>query len=215
MRTIKPDSRDRLTAHDFDFIAEALRHGGTSSGTLSRLLADPHARDEALDSEPLFRAILQLRRTVPISPQLYFYVLSRRVLTGFDREIADYVASVLTAFSRCDPEGTDIYITDLLAALQAVSSEDAFFIRAEVGNYSLFLSGVFPRRIQHRAANHGAPDISFYEQIGSTSFRLASHHQLARKHDLGDVYRDLGDRFSELRHHLNHLADEFFCLKSA
>ena len=35
------------------------------------------------------------------------------------------------------------YISDMLIALQRVTPEQAFLLRAHVGNYSLFVSGIF------------------------------------------------------------------------
>ena len=115
-------------------------------------------------------------RPLSISSQFYFYVLARHVLrqAGInDRKLCDYVASLLETFSRisglqaphlADERGQQ-YISDMLIALTRATPEQAFLLRAHVGNYSLFLSGIFHENTQRRS-RRGAPDLKFYEQVG-------------------------------------------------
>src|SRR5205814_10205659 len=97
-----------------------------------------------------------------ISPQFYFYVLTRHVLneTGIDdRRLADYVASLLETFSRTarmnspvdQQEGPIQYLSDMLLALRKATPAQAFFIRAHVGNYSLFITGIFHESVERRS----------------------------------------------------------------
>ena len=221
MTTIKPDARDRFTAEDFEFIAKTLATSHDGAANLAPLLTDESARDAALDTDKLLRALLESPESVRISPQLYFYVLARCCLKNFDRSVADYVANLLTAFIDTQrlkslPEQTDInprYVTEMLTALRAVSSERAFYIRAQLGNYSLFLSGVFPDHIRHQAARRGAPDIRFYEEVGSQNYRLAADHRLAHANALDSVYRTISDHFSEVRVGVNRLSDQLLCFE--
>src|SRR5205823_5872126 len=109
-----------------------------------------------------------------ISSQFYFYVLARHVLqqAGIgDRKLSDYIGSLLETFSRTNllrsphscSESVHQYISDMLIALQRVTAEQAFLLRAHVGNYSLFVSGIFHENAQHRS-RRGAPDLEFYEK---------------------------------------------------
>ena len=222
MATIRANCRESFSAEDFAFIAESLAGRETAAADLTALLRDPDALDTALESDRLFRSLLELPRNVPVSPQLYFYVLVRHMLARFDRTVADYVANVLATFVdarrvRAMPDQPDLnlgYISDMLIALKSASSEREFLIRVHVGNYSLFLAGVFPQHIQHRAARHGAPEIGFYEEVGSQNYRLASDHRLAREHALVETYRTIADRFSEVRVGLNQLTDRLICLET-
>ena len=221
MTTIKANARHQFNGDDFSFIASALATEPKGTGKLVELLTDESARDAALDSDALLRAVLDSPDQVALSPRLYFYVLARRCLGNFDRGIADYVASLLAAFLdaqrlRALPEQPEVnprYVTDMLTALRAVSSERAFFIRAQIGNHSLFMSGIFPEHIRHQQTVRGAPSISFYEQVGSANYRLASDHRLAQEHALDDVFRTIADHFSEVRLGLNRLSDQLICLE--
>jgi hypothetical protein len=104
---------------------------------------------------------------------------------------------------------------EMISALQAADDSTRFVIRAHIGNYSLFLAGVFPERIRWRAERRGAPDLPYYEALGQTSFRLASDHRLARQYDLVPVFATLAERFQDTRLALNDLADRLLNLGDA
>lgn len=187
-----------------------------STASLERLLTDEDTRDLLLEHEELSSAILESPDRIAISPQLYFYVLSRRVLRETkvsSREAADYIASLLDAFSRSgcaeprDPETkADLrYLSDMLIALNKSAPHEAFLLRAHIANYALFISGLFSENIEKRA-RRGAPDVTFYEQVGCASFKAASEHRDARRLDLHEIYRELADGFHEARVALNDLA---------
>ena len=103
MTVIQANCRVQFTAADVDFILAVLGRKKGDAALLTALLADLETRDLILDDETLFRALLEQRGCLNVSPHLYFYVLVRRVLrrSGLDdRNVADYVAEVLTEFSR-------------------------------------------------------------------------------------------------------------------
>jgi hypothetical protein len=116
-----------------------------------------------------------------------------------DRKLCDYIASLLEAFSRSSvlraPHAADSvqqYISDMLIALRRVTPEQAFLLRAHVGNYSLFISGIFLENTQRRSLR-GGPDVKFYEQIGRANYELAQ-------------------RFRDIRCALNRLSDQLLNL---
>jgi len=81
-----------------------------------------------------------------------------------------------------------------------------------MGNYSLFLSGVFPDRIRFRAEARGFPDLKYYEEMGKTQYRVASDHRLAHRHDLSGVLTTLAERFGATRLALNDISERLFSL---
>jgi len=223
MSVIQPNCRVQFTARDIDFILSVLQPkvGGTEG--LVRLLSDEESRDLILDDEDLLRAILENRGCLHISTHLYFYILVRQVFRRsgiMERVIADYVAEVLTEFSRIERTQCSIrgqprpldYFFELLGALQTVDDTTQFFIRAHIGNYSLFLSGIFPDRIRFRAEVRGAPNLKYYEELGRANYRVASDHRLARKYDLDGIFNTLAERFSTTRLALNDLGDRLLTL---
>src|SRR5215208_3652243 len=190
--------RDSFTARDFDFVVETLAKDERDSVSLVELLTDAETRDEILDHPKLFARLLEDGAPVHISPHLYFYVLTRHVLktTGLEsRTLSDYVASLLEAFShharmRSPADGASgpiQYVSDMLVALQKATPTQTFLIRAHVGNYSLFISGIFRETVEHRAAR-GGPHLSFYEDMGRSSYQAAAEHPVARSAELSVLY---------------------------
>ena len=223
MKQARASCRERFTADDLDFVAAAVQRSELSEdraepSTLHALLAEPEALNAALESDKLLNAILDTPGNLPVSPQFYFYVLTRHMLLRFDRSVADYVASVLASFTNLSGQEWTSHnhmpcVSDMLIALRSASSEREFMIRVQIGNHSLFMSGIFPQHIAHRSTHHAAPPLSFYEEVGSQNFRRASDHQLARQQSLVDTYRTIAERFSEVRAGLNQLSDRLLCLE--
>jgi hypothetical protein len=219
---IRANCRERFTAADFDFIVRTLARSQKDHVSLVDLLSDSEARDSILDHPQLVHAILSNARHLAISSQFYFYVLARHVLqqAGLtDRKLCDYVGSLLETFSRANllrsPHANDSYgreyISDMLIALTRATPEQAFLLRAHVGNYSLFISGIFHENTQRRSLR-GAPDLGFYEQMGRTNYQLVSSHATARRCELNDVFEELADRFRDVRLALNQLSDQLLNL---
>lgn len=222
---IKANCRERFTAADFDFVVKTLSRSERDSVNLVDLLTDADARDGILDSPRLVESLLGGRVPLNISPQLYFYVLLRHVLkeTGLnDRNVSDYLASLLENFSqtarmKSPGEGQTNpiqYVSDMLIALRNASPVQTFLIRAHVGNYSLFITGIFHDTVQSRS-QRGAPDVSFYEDVGRSNFRVAAGHQVARSCALSEVFETLADGFHDARLALNRLSDSLLHLDSA
>lgn len=219
---VRANCRERFTADDFAFVVRTLARSQTDHVSLVDLLSDLETRDAVLDNPRLIDAILSNAGQLSISSHFYFYVLARHVLrqAGInDRKLCDYVGSLLETFSRmndlraphlADERGRQ-YICDMLIALTRATPEQAFFLRAHAGNYSLFLSGIFHENTQQRS-RRGGPDLKFYEQVGRTNYQLVASHATARRCELSDVYEELSDRFREVRLALNQLSDQLLNL---
>jgi hypothetical protein len=223
MKVIQPNCRVQFTADDIAFVSTVLATKGSAAPSLVSLLTDPEARDLILDDDDLFRALLEQRRCLRVSAHFYFYVLVRHVFkrSGIeDRDVADYVAEVLSEFShqqntRCVVPGHDgplDYFFEMLAALQTADDRTSFYIQAHIGNQSLFLSGVFPDRIRARSERRGFPNLRYYEDMGRANYRAASGHRLAQKYDLGAIFETLSARFQSTRMALNDLSDRIFSI---
>ena len=220
---IKPNCRVQFAAQDVEFILSVL--GGKLGGSdcLVRLLADENTRDLILDDEALFQALLERGGCLRVTSHFYFYILVRQVFkrSGIaDRSVADYVAEVLAEFAlaeraRCVLPGQNEsldYFFEMLSALQTADETTRFQLRAHIGNYSLFLSGVFPDRIRVRAERRGFPDLSYYVALGKTHFRVAGEHRLAQRYELADIFGTLSERFETTRLALNDISDRLFSM---
>jgi hypothetical protein len=213
---VQANCRARFTAADFNFIVRTLSRSRSDQVSLVDLLSDSETRDSILDHSRLVDAILCNAGHLHISSQFYFYVLARHVLqqAGIaDRKLCDYIASLLETFSRASrlqvPDKIDNraeqYISDMLIALTRATPEQAFLLRAHIGNYSLFFSGIFHENTQRRSLR-GGPDIDFYEQIGRTNYQMVAGHASARRCELTEVYQELASRLRDVRLALNQLS---------
>lgn len=223
MKVIKPNCRVQFAAGDVEFILSVLAGKLAESNCLIQLLADEDTRDLILDDEALLHALLERGGCLRVSSHFYFYILVRHAFkrAGIeDRAVSDYVAEVLTEFARAErarcvlpgQEQSLDYFFEMLSALQTADEHTRFHLRAHIGNYSLFLSGVFPDRIRVRAERRGFPDLKYYETLGKTHFRAAGEHRLAQRYALANIFGMLSERFETTRRALNDIADRLFAL---
>ena len=223
MKLIQSNCRAQFAGEDIEFILSVLGGKIGTAECLIQLLSDEESRDLILDDEALLHALLERRGCLNVSSRFYFYILVRNVFRRSDiqdRTVADYVAEVLAEFvlaerSRCLVPGQANpldYFFEMLGALRTADERTSFYIRVHMGNYSLFLAGVFPDRIRFRAEARGFPDLRYYEEVGRTQYRVASDHRLAHRYELNNILSTLAERFGTTRVALNDLADRLFSL---
>jgi hypothetical protein len=223
MKMIQPNCRVQFAAEDVDFILSILGQKIGNAECLIKLLSDEGSRDLILDDEALFHALLERRGCLRVSSRFYFYILVRNVFGRSDvqdRAVADYVAEVLAEFAQAERArwvvpgrvSSPDYFFEMLSALNAADERTSFFVRAHIGNYSLFFSGVFPDRIRFRAELRGFPDVKYYEALGRTHFRAASDHRLAQRYEVAKIFDTLSERFETTRLALNDIADRLFSI---
>ncbi|MEZ4424708.1 MAG: hypothetical protein R3E98_14960 [Gemmatimonadota bacterium] len=195
-----------LLAGDDDMLRAAAEQR-LDAGGIDALLDDPRVRN----------ALLTDRRAAS-PPELIFYVLVRHALLegGIDdRVMADYVATLVVSFGRerrayRPSEHSDDeyrYLVDIVLHRTRVGADEAFLLNLHLGNLSLWLSGLFPQYLQRRERLRGAPSVRYYEEMGTTGYRLAADSGQAVRFGLGDVFNDVADRFSRVRVALNRLSD--------
>lgn len=175
--------------------------------------------DGLLDDPRLLNALLT-DQDVKSRPELFFYVLVRQSMLerGVDDPVAaDYVASVLVGFGRSrrayrisderDEEYT--YLVDLMMRLQTADAREAFLLRVHMGNFALWLSGLFPDFLEARTRRRGAPPISYYEQMGSAGYRVASRSPEAAALGVEGALGAVARHFSGVRTALNQVSDRY------
>lgn len=222
---IHANCRVRLTADDFSFVVRVLSQSEADRVSLVRLLTDEETRDQILDHEVLVRAILDSPERLPISPQFLFYVLCRKVLRETSvqsRETSDFVASLLAGFMQTvqfdSPhelgKRSRHYISDMLQSLARANTREAFLLRSHIANYTLFISGIFAENVENRTQHHGAPDMTFFEDMGRMNYRAASEYREAKKFQLQNIYEELAGSFREVRLALNDMAGRLLHMDS-
>jgi hypothetical protein len=107
-------------------------------------------------------------------------------------------------------EGDDEVYTALFELSEDVNDPDvrrSFLVRTHLGNYALWLSGLFPDRIEAQRWRRGGPDLQYFEELGRRGFQLAADHRLAEQHGLATLYATAAERFGLVRVALNGVSD--------
>ena len=213
--------RGRLTARDLQLAVLLLSRGSAHRrAALERKLA-AEGPDAVLDVPELAERLLQVRTILVPSEPLFLYVLVRHSLrrAGIDdRDLADYLAALLLDFGRRDrawrvdwnDDECHRYIVDILVDLEASEEPRRFKVMAHLGNYALWLAGLFPDYIAARRLRNGGPDVGYYDAMGRRGFGMASDHALAASHGLDGIYRAAAERFPSVRTALNGVSDRVF-----
>ena len=218
---ILADTRHHLTRDDAQLAARIIAYdSGDEVARLEALLAD-EGIDAILDDPRLPAALLKHPRGSRASLALFAYVMIRHAMRQAgeaDRGLADYVASIVIHFGyrdgahRISPADDEIYdaIYRLCEDINDPDARRSFLVRTHLGNYALWLSGIFPDYIERRRWQRGGPDLEYYEEMGRKGFQLAADHRLAEEHGLASLYATAADRFGVLRAALNAVSDTLF-----
>jgi len=218
---ILADTRHRLTRDDAQLAARLLAtDSGDDLATLESRLAD-EGIDVILDDPRLPGVLLRDPRAAHASFTLFAYVMIRHALHQAgerDRSLADYVCAIVLHFGIRDRafriSNSDDEVYDALAGLgEDLDDPDprrSFLVRTHLGNYALWISGLFPDYIEQRRWRRGGPDLEYYEELGRRGFQLAADHRLAEEHGLATLYATAAERFGILRSALNVVSDSLF-----
>jgi hypothetical protein len=212
--------RKRLGRDDAQLALQLIARGSEEEHAAAESKLRDEGIDALLDDPRLLRGLIESRRGAHASPALFSYVIVRHAMRDVgegDRVLADYVASILLHFglrdranriAESDDERYDT-LAELSAAIESADAQRSFLGRAHLGNYALWLSGLFPDYIEHRRWRRGGPDLDYYEEMGRRGFALASRHRLASQHGLNALFAAAADRFPVLRLALNRVSDRF------
>lgn len=227
----RPDfARTDLSAlgrEDLAFLLERFPRAGESYPEIAGVIAAfPNTLETMLESEFVTRAVLGRRgELLRVSPFLLFNVLLRRTLADHrgrrERRVVNYLANLLALFVRSDrlyriaPGDSEPhrYIVELLEDAAEADSRRRFLVHAHVGNYALFLTGLFPRWIEHRHHYRRRPvDLGFYMDFGRAYYQAAARHPLAREYRLEDVFFRLALLFDQYVSALNRMSRQYLAL---
>ncbi|MEJ2509361.1 MAG: hypothetical protein P8009_07785 [Gammaproteobacteria bacterium] len=197
-----------LPGRDFKEIAEAVNQ---FPSTLESMLESDFVLDSLLGSRELL---------LRVSPFLFFNAVLRRALpaprrSAIERKAINYVANLLCVFIHSDrmhrfqahEQRAFVYLWEMIEEAERADPRRRFLIYSHIGNYSLYLSGLFADWIRHRHRyGRRSVDLKFYSDFGRAYFERASDHQMARAYELDDVFLHLAGAFDDYRRALHQLA---------
>jgi len=117
---------------------------------------------------------------------------------------ASYLAELLTRFARTEnlyPRGIAVprleSVVDMMLDVQAAwvpdtpgfRPEHEVSVRRHIGDYTLFMTGIFPERVRRSAG------IDFYVSQGKQAYRFVSEHARASSRGEPAPWRRLAERF--------------------
>lgn len=215
---ILANTRARLGRDDAQLVVRLVARGsGRAQDVAEGTLAD-QGIDPLLDDPHLLDALVTARQGAHASWPLFAYVMVRHTLRASgedDRMMADYVASILLHFGLSQrarqltthDDATYDTLSSLGTEIEGADAQRSFLARAHLGNYALWLSGLFPDHIEQRRWRRGGPDLQYFETMGQRGFRLAAEHRLANEHGLAPLFNAAAERFPRLRVALNRVSD--------
>ncbi|MDE0299975.1 MAG: hypothetical protein OXN17_15175 [Candidatus Poribacteria bacterium] len=216
-----------LTDADVQFLIENFPKPGRSYEEIASLIHQlPETLESRLSSQSLFDRIRDpSERILQISPFLFFSVLLRRSLTDCrilgDRRVINYLSNLLSIFVQTNrlfrvnqhDRQTVSYLTDMIEEAQNADPRRQFLIYSHIGNYSLYITGLFPQSIEYRQRYKNRPlGAQFYIDFGREYYEHASVHTIARQYELDEVFFRLSIMFEVYKDALNHLAKQYLIL---
>jgi hypothetical protein len=136
-----------------------------------------------------------------------------------DDAAAEYLSGMLTRFARTEnlfPRGTAVprleTVVDMLLEIQHVWRDDTrdfrpeheVTVRRHIGDYTLFMTGVFPERV------HQTASMSYYVSEGKRAYRFVSEHERVRRSGAPPPYRRLAERFEGYMRALDYARRAYF-----
>jgi hypothetical protein len=217
---ILPNIRAGFDRREAAYLIWLLTRGEEAASEREQRRLQEEGLDAILDDPRTLNAVMAGSEFSTAPAPLVFYLLVRHSLLedGIEeRALADYIAALLLAFGRTGhalgTEGGEPelrYLVDIVAAADAASGEEAFRLRAHLGEFALWLCGLFPDHITSRVHKRGAPGLRYYEELGSTGYRMAADHVIAERYGISVLYRNCAASFPALRVALNRVADRHF-----
>ena len=117
---------------------------------------------------------------------------------------APYLSDLLTRFARIEnlyPRGTSMprleTVVDMMMEIQSAWQVDTpdfrpeheITVRRHIGDYTLFMTGIFPERVRSTAS------VGFYVSQGKQAYQFVSEHARTQARGAPTPYRRLAERF--------------------
>ena len=214
---ILPTIRASLTRDDALHLVDLLGRDDPELRRSARERLEARGVDALLD-DPRVRNALLTDPDVRVAPSVVFFVVIRQALLegGVDDPgIADFVASLVMAFGRAraayrpasDDDAEYFYLVDLLDQLRTADGRRAFLLHSHLGNFSLWLAGLFPDYLDTRRRRRGGPSLEYFDRMGATGYATAARSREAKALGVEQIFDGVGRDFVKVRHALNRVSD--------
>ena len=210
--------RRHLTRDDAQLVLRLVGRASSAEASEAETVLREQGLDPLLDDRRVLEGLVRTPLGARASWPLFSYVVVRHALRAQgadDRMLSDYAASILLHFGlrdraqRVSDSDDEVYTTvaQLLEDAEHGDPRRTFLVRAHLGNYALWLAGLFPDFIEQRRWRRGGPDLFYYDEMGRRGFQLAANHRLAAEHGLQALYAAVAEHYTALRLALNAVSD--------
>src|SRR5688572_26080686 len=152
---ILPNVRASFGRAEAGYVVWLLTRGSEAAREREEARLREDGFDAVLDDPRTLNALLANQGGLSTAPQgLVFYVLVRHALLEHgiaDRTLADYISALIANYGQgrrawradeTDPTEYS-YLVDLVTAAQSATGQHAFMLHAHLGEFALWLSGIF------------------------------------------------------------------------
>ncbi|MFQ5963747.1 MAG: hypothetical protein ACE5KZ_05630 [Candidatus Scalinduaceae bacterium] len=171
-------------------------------------------KEKRRDREFIEKTIEVLNGTDPATPWN-----KKRLLSLLeDSQVSNYIANILTQFTKSSrlfkireaEKESYQYIVDMIADSLRSDNNRKFYIYCHIGNYTLFLTGMFPEYIEYRyERKRRSVDKQYYIDFGKTYYALASEHTNVRGNRLSGTLSYLSEGFEVVAQVLHFMNGEY------
>ena len=215
---ILPNVRATFGRAEAGYVIWLLTRGAEAAREGAEVRLREEGFDAILDDPRTLNALLAHGGFSTAPQSLVFYVLVRHALLEHgitDRLMADYLSALLINYSHGkrayrveEKDDTEYeYLVDLVTAAESATGHHRFLLHAHLGDFALWLSGLFPDYITARVQRRGSPGIEYYENLGASGYRLAADSHDAARSGMNQVYSSCAAAFPDLRVALNKISD--------
>lgn len=214
---IRPSIRASLSSDDVRQLTDLIDPWQAEMPRSETDQGPPETTDALLD-DPRTKNGMLVDAALGVRPEIVFYVLVRHSMLETaidDTEMADFTATLLVHFlseKRAyriddDEEEEFRYLVDLAERAASCEGAHKFKVRAHIGHYALWLSGLYPDHLDYRCRTKGAPNLRYYVTMGQAGYRTAARSPAATTYGVAALYSRVARAFPMLRIALNRMSD--------
>jgi len=206
---------------DIAYIADVLGTTDAEKAAIKVLLRDEESILDLLDDPRLFSCTIEQSDFSRVSAYLYFFISLRRFLTrrGISSAgVSWYVAGVIAYFSVSKQWNNPKHIwhrprdhyTNILEKMRKArddaDSYNMYLLQVHLGDYSLFLSGLYPEYIQYMSTEKEGANVDYYDDMALTGYKAASNNQSAISTDISGTHKYISQYIPIIREAINDYA---------
>jgi hypothetical protein len=203
---------------DQEYLIGILKISDDDEKHLALLMEDQDTFLQLLTDKRVFAYTIEQTDFSEVSAYLYFYICLRKFLTNkgiYDPRIIWYVSQVIAFFSVSDQWKDTSHIwhrpkdhyTSILQKMKRAkeegNKEQMYRLQVHLGDYSLFLSGLYPEYIYYMSEEKEGVGIDYYDEMALTGYKAAGINEGAPDEHITSIHSSLSKNIPIIREAIN------------